>query len=249
MDTLVLQIGQNLNVVRAKIADAAVSVGRDPAEVKLVVVSKSQPVEIIRAAYAAGARCFGENYPQEAEEKIVELKDLPDIEWHMIGHLQSRKAAIVANYFHQIHSIDSLSLAVKLDRILEQQGKILPALLEINVGGEESKSGWRVSSEQEWNTLLPDLDHVIHLPNLKICGLMTMPPLFDQPELSRPGFQSLRHLRDYLVQQYPAISWTELSMGTSTDFEVAVQEGATMVRVGRAVLGPRPARLPVSSNQ
>jgi pyridoxal phosphate enzyme (YggS family) len=249
MESLILQIGQNLNAVRAKIANAAASVRRDPAEVKLVVVSKSQPVEIIRAAYAAGVRCFGENYPQEAEEKIVELSDLPDIEWHMIGHLQSRKASIVANYFHQIHSIDSLSLAVKLNRILEQQGKILPALLEINVGGEESKSGWRVGSEQEWNTLLPDLDQVIRLPNLKICGLMTMPPFFDLPELSRPAFQSLRRLRDYLVQQYPMVSWKELSMGTSTDFGVAVQEGATMVRVGRAVLGPRPSRLPVSSNK
>jgi pyridoxal phosphate enzyme (YggS family) len=249
MESLVLQIGQNLNAVRAKIADAAISVCRDPAGVKLVVVSKSQPVEIIRAAYAAGARCFGENYPQEAEEKIIGLRDLPDIEWHMIGHLQSRKASIVASHFHQIHSIDSLSLAVKLNRILEQQGKILPALLEINVGGEESKAGWQVDSARNKNAFLLDLDQVIRLPNLKICGLMTMPPLFDQPELSRPGFQSLRHLRDDLVQQYPAISWKELSMGTSTDFEVAVQEGATMVRVGRAVLGPRPSRLPVSSNQ
>jgi PLP dependent protein len=240
MDSFIAQIALNLAAVQAKIDKAAHSVGRDPSEVRLLVVSKSQPEAVVRAAYQAGVRRLGENYPQEAEEKIEKLAGLPGIEWHMIGHLQSRKAPIIARCFQMIHSIDSLDLAKKLDRALSVEGKILPALLEVNVGGEESKFGWKARDEQDWETLFPDFEQVLALKNLSVRGLMTMPPWFENAEEARPFFRRLNSLMKTLAIQFPATPWKELSMGTSGDFEAAIQEGATMVRIGQAIMGPRP---------
>jgi PLP dependent protein len=240
MEERVDRIRENLITVNQKIGLAARSAGRKPQEVRLVVVSKAQPIEVIRDAYLAGVRDFGENYPQEAEEKITGLGDLQDVQWHMIGHLQSRKAAIVANCFQMMHSLDSLSLAVKLNRALSERGKKLKVLLEVNVGGEESKFGWRGSNPTEWKNLLGEFQQIVTLPNLNVNGLMTMPPLFEEPEQSRPYFILLRQLGEFLKVELPTTNWNELSMGTSSDFETAIAERATIVRVGRAILGPRP---------
>ena len=161
----------------------------------------------------------------------------------MIGHVQSRKARIVAEEFDFLHSLDSLKLANKLDRILYETGKVLPVLLEFNVGGEESKSGWDASEENSWADLLQIVEQIQALKNLKICGLMTMPPLFDEPEAARPYFKKLRALQEYFESQIEGLKLRDLSMGTSIDFEVAIEEGATFVRIGQAILGARPPKM------
>ena len=218
--------------------------GRDPGAVRLVVVTKSQPLAVVQAAIEAGILVLGENYAEEAVAKISALKSESEVEWHMIGHVQSRKADLVAGHFTMLHSLDSLKLAARLDRFCEAYGKTLPVLLEFNVGGEESKYGWPAWDEMRWPDLLPEVEKLLQLPHLNVRGLMTMPPYFEQAELSRPFFQRLRRLRDYLAAQFPPADadadWRELSMGTSADFEAAVQEGATYVRIGQAILGPRP---------
>ena len=145
-------------------------------------------------------------------------------------------------FFHYIHSVDRLSLAEKLNRVLGEQQKILPAFLEVNISGEEQKNGWPAHDPDQWAQLISDFSSISALPNLKIMGLMTMPPYFDDPELTRPYFCKLRQLRDYLSSKLPGVNWKELSMGTSGDFEVAIEEGATFVRIGQAILGPRPVK-------
>ena len=242
MDDLTSKIRYNLENVKKRIKKAAQKSGRNAQDVRLVVVSKAQPIHIVRAAYQSGVRVFGENYPREAEKKISELNNLPDIEWHMIGHLQSRKIPIVVNQFQYIHSIDRLNLAEKLNKALIDHNKMLPAFLEVNIGGEESKSGWTAVGPDQWAQLLPDFTVISTLTNLKICGLMTMPPYFEDPELARPYFSLLAQLREYLIVNLPSVNWRELSMGTSGDFEVAIEEGATFVRIGQAILGPRPPK-------
>jgi hypothetical protein len=157
----------------------------------------------------------------------------------MIGHVQSRKARLVADHFALLHSLDSLKLAQRLDRFASEASRVLPVLLEFNVGGEESKSGWDASDESHRESLLPDISALLELPNLRVHGLMTMPPLGTEPEDSRRFFQSLRLLRDHLATQFPKADWRELSMGTSADYTVAVEEGATLVRVGTAIVGAR----------
>jgi PLP dependent protein len=219
-----------------RIATAEKRAGRAAGSAKLVVVTKSQPVETVHAALEAGVKILGENYPEEAVEKIKAI-GAADAEWHMIGHVQSRKADLIPNNFSLMHSLDSLKLATRLDRFAAERA--LPVLLEFNVGGEESKSGWQASEESRWPALLPEIDMVLKLAHLNVRGLMTMPPLFEDPEQTRPYFQKLRRLHDFLKQNFPAADWSELSMGTSTDFEAAVEEGATLVRVGTAIVGPR----------
>lgn len=241
MDETVDRIRRNLEDTLARIERAAAASGRKAGEVRLVVVTKAQPLEVVKAAVAAGARDLGENYPEEALEKILELQGQP-VHWHMIGHLQSRKARIVVEHFQMLHSLDSLRLAEKLERILAEAGKTLPILLEFNVGGEESKFGWQAWREDEWEQLLPEISQVTTLPHLRVCGLMTMPPLFTNPEQTRPYFQRLRRLRDYLAGALKKVEWKELSMGTSSDYEAAIAEGATLVRIGQAILGPRPTK-------
>jgi pyridoxal phosphate enzyme (YggS family) len=221
------------------IAAAARKSGRDPDEVRLVVVTKSQPLDIVQAAIEAGARILGENYPEEGVMKIQSLPMQTGVEWHMIGHVQSRKARLVADHFALLHSLDSLKLAARLDRFAADANRTLPVLLEFNVGGEESKSGWDASDPAKWDELLPEVNDILKLPNLRVRGLMTMPPLGLDPRDSRRFFQRLRSLRDHLADQLPDGDWRELSMGTSADFAVAVEEGATLVRVGTAILGAR----------
>lgn len=228
------------------IAAAASRAGRSPDAVRVVVVTKAHPVQTVRAAIEAGARLLGENYAEEGVEKILALKSYTSeaqigVEWHMIGHVQSRKAGLVIEHFALFHSLDSLKLARRMARLAAGRGRPFPALLEFNVSGEPSKYGWPAADESRWPELLPELEEIVREPNLNVCGLMTMPPLSTDPEAARPYFQRLRRLRDFLALRLPQADWQELSMGTSSDYIVAVEEGATLVRIGQAILGPRPA--------
>lgn len=222
-----------------KIAAAAKKAAVDPGSVKLVVVTKSQSVDVTRAAIEAGADILGENYPEEGVMKLQALREFSAVEWHMIGHVQSRKAQLLAVNFNFLHSLDSLKLAKRLDRYCGEAGRSLPVLLEFNVGGEESKGGWPARDEACWTELLAELAEILALPNLKVRGLMTMPPLGETAEFSRPFFRKLKRLQEYLSAQFPQVDLSELSMGTSFDYEVAVEEGATFVRVGTAIVGAR----------
>jgi pyridoxal phosphate enzyme (YggS family) len=222
-----------------RIGSAARAAGREPESVRLVVVTKSQSLEVVRAAIEAGVTILGENYPEEAAAKIDAIGNQSAVEWHMIGHVQGRKARLVAEPFSLVHSLDSLKLASRLDRFAGEFGHRLPVLLEFNVGGEQSKSGWGAAEESRWDELLPQLSPVLELSNLEVRGLMIMPPIGEAAEASRPYFQCARRLRDFLQRRLPGGDWSELSMGTSVDYEVAVQEGATLVRVGTAIVGPR----------
>lgn len=222
-----------------QISNAARRSRRNPEDIRLVVVTKSQPVEVVQATIEAGVRILGENYPEEAVTKIQSLAGQSGVEWHMIGHVQSRKARLVVDHFALLHSLDSLKLAQRLNRFAADSNRILPVLLEFNVGGEASKSGWDASDKSQWGVLHPDVASIMDLRNLRIHGLMTMPPLGTEPEESRRFFIILRLLRDHLATQFREVDWRELSMGTSADYPVAVEEGATLVRVGTAIVGVR----------
>jgi pyridoxal phosphate enzyme (YggS family) len=239
MSDLVSSIRENYQYTLEQIASAARKSGRSPDQIRLVVVTKSQPLEIVRATLEAGVRILGENYPEEGVTKIQSLPNQSGVEWHMIGHVQSRKARLVAEHFELLHSLDSLKLAQRLDRFAAEQNRVLSVLLEFNVGGEETKSGWEASDNSQWDKSLPDIQSVLDLTNLRIQGLMTMPPLGAGPEDSRRFFQRLRLLRDHLASLYSDADWSQLSMGTSADYTVAVEEGATLVRVGTAIVGAR----------
>jgi pyridoxal phosphate enzyme (YggS family) len=217
---------------------AARRAGRDPESVRLVVVTKTHPVETVWAAIEAGAKVLGENYAEEAVAKMNAIGQA-EVEWHMIGHVQSRKAKLVAENFGMMHSLDSLKLARRLDNFAAEAGRVLPILLEFNVGGEASKSGWEAGDESRWEGLLPEVETILSLGHLETRGLMTMPPLGEQAEASRAYFVRLRRLQDFLRGHFPQSRWDELSMGTSLDFTVAIEEGATLVRVGTSILGPR----------
>jgi pyridoxal phosphate enzyme (YggS family) len=239
MRELVRSIKERYLATLDKIASAAKRSGRSPDSVKLVVVTKAQPVEVARAAIEAGARILGENYAEEGVMKIQALQEFSAVEWHMIGHVQSRKAQSVAGNFNFIHSLDSLKLAKRLDRFAGEAGRVLPVLLEFNVGGEESKSGWEATDETRWLSLAGEVAEMLALPNLRVRGLMSMPPIGETAEFSRPFFQKVKRLQEFLTGQFPQANFSELSMGTSGDYEVAVEEGATFVRVGTAIVGPR----------
>jgi pyridoxal phosphate enzyme (YggS family) len=249
MSELSASIEARRTAVLDKMANSARKRGRSVESVRLVVVTKTQPLVVVEAALEAGARIFGENYAEEAAEKIEALRrkamagsgrNVTAVEWHMIGHIQSRKAELVATHFALVHSLDSLKLARRLDREAGQLKREIPVLLEFNVGGEASKHGWPAADEGRWAELLQEMEAVSALPNLKVRGLMTMPPLSTDPEAARPYFRRLGRLHDYLTQHEPGISLVELSMGTSADYQVAIEEGATLVRIGQAILGPRP---------
>jgi pyridoxal phosphate enzyme (YggS family) len=239
MDELLNRIRHNLENVNERIQKAAQSAGRRKEKVRLVVVTKAQPVEIMRAAIEAGAQILGENYPEETLPKIMALGRPAGIQWHMIGHLQSRKSGIVAENFDLLHSLDSLRMAERLERQLAERNRIMPVLLEMNVSGEESKYGWPAWNEAQWDSLLGEIEPILLLPHLFLRGLMTMPPLYDDPERTRPFFVRLRKLGDFLASRYGAEHFCDLSMGTSADYPAAVQEGATLVRIGTAIVGPR----------
>ncbi len=233
------QIKRNLEFVQENIDKAARRAGRSPAEVKLLVVTKTHPLDIVECVIAAGAIDLGENYVEEARDKISALNQYSRCTWHMIGHVQSRKSNQVVEYFDYLHSLDSVKLAQHLNTHALEQCKILPVLLEFNLSGEERKSGWQAGAESEWEVLLPEIETVIALPNLRVCGLMTMPPYFENPEDARPYFRRLYRLRDLFKREFKHIDWQELSMGMSGDYEVAIEEGASWVRIGQAILGAR----------
>ena len=196
MNDTIASIRENYQRVLDQIADAAQRSGRNAETVRLVVVTKTQPLEIVQAAIEAGVRILGENYPEEGVMKIQSLPLQTGVEWHMIGHVQSRKAGLVADHFALLHSLDSLKLAQRLDRFAAEANRTLPVLLELNVGGEESKSGWDASNDVQWEAVLPEVAELLDLPHLRVQGLMTMPPLGTEPEDSRRFFQRLRSLRD-----------------------------------------------------
>lgn len=233
------QIRQNYEKVLERIAKAAHSVGRDPKSIQLVVVTKGQPVERIIALLESGARDLGENYAEEAVQKMNLLQGFSDIKWHMIGHVQSRKARVVWERFDWVHSLDSIKLAEKFDRIGSEIDRKLPILLECNVSGESTKFGWPAWDERDWERLYQEFSQLQNMDHLLVRGLMTMPPLFDDPEMARPYFRCLRNLQEFLRDRLPKMEWCELSMGMSSDFEIAIQEGATIVRIGTAIMGPR----------
>jgi pyridoxal phosphate enzyme (YggS family) len=221
---MAVDIKANINEVHRRIARACERSYRSPGEITLVVVTKEVGVPAIRSAFDCGVRDFGENRVQEAEDKIAQLSDLRhDVTWHMIGHLQSNKAGTVLELFDIIHSVDSVRLAEILSRRAE---KNFPVLLQVNVVGEATKSGFALGE------VVDAVNEIRKLPNLKVMGLMTIAPLVADPEEVRPVFRKLRELRDSLGLEH-------LSMGMTDDFEVAVEEGATMLRVGRAIFGER----------
>jgi len=221
----------NLEHVRERIARAAERGGRRPDEITLVAVSKTFPPEAIRAAFDAGLRHFGENRVQEWESKRPSLAAL-DATWHLIGHLQSNKARRAAYLFHQIDSLDDLALAKRLDAAAASEGKLLPALIEVHLGGEETKSGVSEAA-------LPALaESIAPFAHLDFIGLMTIPPFFDDAERVRLSFRRLRELRDDLARRLGR-NLPVLSMGMSHDFEVAIEEGATEIRLGTALFGAR----------
>jgi pyridoxal phosphate enzyme (YggS family) len=239
----VTSLATNLERVQQRIGAAAVRAGRNPAEITLVAVTKGQPMEAISGAYRLGVRDFGENRVEEAEAKAGELPH--DISWHMIGHIQSRKARRVPSVFGLVHSVDSLDLALRLDRVCSDRPEPLPILLEFNISGEESKYGFRAA---QWSAdramrraILGEVAEILALPHLALRGLMTMAPYVSHAEEARPVLASLRRLRDELHAAFPQATWQDLSMGMTDDFEVAVEEGATLVRIGRAVFSEAPS--------
>jgi PLP dependent protein len=230
----------NFAAVQSRIAAAAHRVGRSPDDVRVVAVTKSHPAELVRRAYAAGMRDFGENRVEEAHAKQAELTDLAEVRWHMIGHVQSRKAKDVVGRFALVHSVDRPKIAEAFDRLARERGQRIPVLLECNISGEASKDGWDVVSGTDWKELLSRLLSVTRLPSLDVRGLMTMAPWTPDVGLLREVFGGLARLREALAAAGGG-ALPELSMGMTDDFEIAVEEGATMVRIGRALFGGRQA--------
>lgn len=241
------RIRLNIATIHERIAAAAMRVGCEPAAVTLVAVTKTHPSATIRAAAAAGVRDVGENRVQEASEKYAECANEP-LRWHLIGHLQRNKARRAAEIFDLIHSVDSLRLAETLDRYVAEGARDrskgrLPILLQVNVAGETQKEGFDLPGGLANQAGLPGffeaVAQIVALEHVEVRGLMTIAPYVEQPEQVRPVFRALRELRDELATRFPAAAWHELSMGMTGDFEIAVEEGATLVRVGRAIFGER----------
>jgi pyridoxal phosphate enzyme (YggS family) len=225
-------IETNLEKVKERIAQAALRAGRNPDDIQLVSVSKTVPVTTIQQAIKAGVTILGENYLQEARKKIEEIGHV--VRWDFIGHLQSNKAKYIVDLFDIIQSVDRLPLAQEINRLAVNKGKTVKVLLQVNISGEEAKSG---IDPAEATALVRE---TLTLPNLSLQGLMTMPPYFDDPEEARPYFVALRELRDSLRKEHGEYAdLKELSMGMSADFEIAIEEGATIVRVGSAIFGER----------
>lgn len=227
-----MSIAHSVLKIQDRITQAALRSGRKPEDIRLVAVSKTIAAEKIQEAIGAGVAICGENYIQEARTKIEQIGRT--IAWHYIGHLQSNKAKYAVQLFDMIHSVDSISLAAALNKEAKKANKVLPVLIQVNISGENTKSG--IEREQAAHLL----KSIALLNNLSVQGLMTMPPWFDNPEDARPYFSALRKLRDELAgEKIPGVSLTELSMGMSADFEVAIEEGATLVRIGTAIFGER----------
>jgi len=234
-----MSISENLNTVRERIAAAARRAARSPDDIALMAVTKTFGPDAVRAAYDAGQRLFGENRVQEFAGKFAALRDLSDADFHMIGHLQTNKAGKAVEVFSAVDSVDSLRLAEKLNAAAASAGKRIPVLIELNLGGEESKSGLNPVS-LDFGALL---ESAARLDHLEFRGLMTVPPFTADPEGSRPFFRRLREIRDNIARRnLPAIRLDTLSMGMSHDFEVAIAEGSTCVRLGTAIFGERTAK-------
>ena len=239
-------VTRNLAQVEERIAEAALRAGRDPAEITLVAVAKTFSAEVVVAACQAGVRHFGENRAEEGAAKIPAVHAVitgSRPTWHMVGHVQSRKARAVVMHFDYVHSVDRLKIAQRLSRFAQEAGRELPVLLECNVSGEETKfgldlQGWEQDAAQR-EAFFAAVEESLALPGLSVQGLMTMAPFVADPETVRPVFVSLRGLLDTLRERFPSQDWRHLSMGMTDDFEVAVEEGSTMVRIGRAVFGAR----------
>lgn len=238
-----MNVADNLRAVNERIGAACQRANRSPDEVILVAVSKKKSLALMQSAYDAGVRHFGENRLEEATQKMQQWT-VADVQWHMIGHVQSRKArALTALRFGLIHSLDSMKMATRYDRLATEQGLRLPVLMQVNVSGEATKSGWSAYNWQEDDavraSLWHDIEQLLSLAALDIQGLMTMAPIVDAPEATRPVFRALAELRQRLQQDFDTIQWQHLSMGMTDDFEVAIEEGATIIRVGRAIFGER----------
>lgn len=226
----------NVARIHERIAAAARRAGRSPDDIMLVAVTKTHPPETVRAAFEAGLRHFGEN---RVEEGTAKIRTLEEATWHMIGHIQSRKTAdVVEAGFAWVHSVGRYKIARRLHDALSAP---LDVLIQVNVSGEESKFGYANphNSAEAYTALTADIERMAALEHIRIRGLMTMAPYDPNPEEARPFFRALRRLRDTLSQDLPGIAWTHLSMGMSGDFEVAIEEGATIVRLGTALFGPR----------
>jgi len=226
-------VADNLSAVKERIAKAATRVGRDPEGVMLVAVTKTMPVERIREAIDAGQQVFGENRVQEAQAKIEALGR--EVQWHLIGHLQRNKVRVVCDLFNLIESVDSLPLAQDLNTRAARHNIVMPVLIQVNIGDETTKSGVPAAETMAL------VQQVAALPHVAIRGLMCVPPAVEIAEHARPYFVELRTLAEQIAhERIPMVSMSELSMGMSHDFEVAIEEGATMVRVGSAIFGARP---------
>ncbi len=239
------ELRMRIQQVQARIAEAALRAGRAPEAVTLVAVSKTHPPEMVALAIDAGLEHFGENRVEEALPKMDALYALRPAArpyWHMIGHVQRRKAEDVLP-FYMVHSLDRLPLAYKLNDLAEENGLRLSVLLECNISGEKSKFGFPLAGWESYEaireTFFGAVETILDLPGLEVCGLMTMAPIVEEAEQARPYFASLRALREALQERFPQADWRELSMGMTDDFEVAIEEGATLVRIGRALFGPR----------
>lgn len=241
-------IAERIDTIHERIAAAAQRAGRNPAAITLIAVTKTQSARIVAQAVAAGLTDLGENRVQEAAEKIeLLIADRARLRWHLIGHLQRNKARLAVAHFDLIHSLDSLKLAEALNRMVDERSlagqRRLPVLLQFNVSGEASKEGFNLpgghGNAPAFAILLAELEPLLALPYLEVCGLMTIAPYAERAEAARPTFHILRELRDELASRYPQSRWDQLSMGMTDDFEVAIEEGATLVRVGRAIFGER----------
>lgn len=227
-----MTIPGNLAQINERIRAAAEKAGRPPESVRLVAVSKTRPTADIIAAFQAGQTVFGENYIQELVPKLAEVHEA--VQWHVIGHLQSNKVKYIAGQVAMIHSVDRISLALEIDRQWGKLGKICDVLIQVNISGETTKSGTTEGGAIQL------VRACALLPNIKVRGLMTMPPFFDDPDAARPCFAELRRLSETVAaQRIAGVEMVELSMGMSGDFEAAVQEGATLVRIGTAIFGER----------
>lgn len=226
------QLAANIAAVREQISRAAERAHRDYNEITLIAVSKTKPIELVKMAYTLGITNFGENRVQEALPKLTNFHP-PEVHWHMIGHLQSNKASRVADTFDYVHSVDNLHLAQVLSKHAAERARPLPILLQVNIAGEASKEGM---APEEVSALARQ---IAGLPHLDVQGLMTIAPLVPDAEQVRPVFRALRELRDRLRDKLPSHSWHHLSMGMTDDYSVAIEEGATLVRIGRAIFGAR----------
>jgi len=228
-----MSIAENLAQVKERIANAAIRSDRSPESVKLVGVTKTVDIERIQAAVSAGLQILGENYVQEARDKIEQVGE--QAKWHFVGRLQTNKAKYAVKLFDLIQTVDSMKLAVELNRRAKPLGRVIPILIQLNLAGEETKGG---IDRAEALSLVRQISE---LPHLQVRGLMTMPPFFNDPERARPYFRQLRELsQEIAAAGVPGVEMTEISMGMSGDFEAAIEEGATLVRVGTAIFGERP---------